>query len=90
MKARDTLMTSMLKVMADHRLDAIVHKGVEHQPKLIEDGINPPFVDQKGALHINTFLVFVPSLVVPAGFTEDNLPTQSLIRSRLHRSRDRI
>ena len=73
--ARDRLMTGMLKVMADHRLDAIVHKAVEHQPTLIRDGVNPPFVDQKGAPHINTFLVFVPSVVVPAGFTRDNLPT---------------
>ena len=74
MVARETLMTNMLKVMADHRLDAIVHKAVEHQPTLIKDGVNPPFVDQKGAPHINTFLMFVPSIVVPAGFTRDNLP----------------
>jgi amidase len=74
LKARDELMTNMLKVMADHKLDAIVHKAVEHQPTLIKDGINPPFVDQKGAPVINTFLVFVPSIVVPAGFTSDNLP----------------
>ena len=74
MLARETLMTNMLKVMADHRLDAIVHKAVEHQPTLIKDGTNPPFVDQKGAPHINTFLMFVPSVVVPAGFTRDNLP----------------
>jgi Asp-tRNA(Asn)/Glu-tRNA(Gln) amidotransferase A subunit family amidase len=73
-KARDRLMTNVLKVMADHRLDAIVHKAVEHQPTLIKDGVNPPFVDQKGAPHINTFLMFVPSVVVPAGFTQDNLP----------------
>jgi amidase len=73
-KARDRLMTNMLKVMADHRLDAIVHKAVEHQPTLIKDGVNPPFVDQKGAPHINTFLMFVPSVVVPAGFTRDSLP----------------
>jgi Asp-tRNA(Asn)/Glu-tRNA(Gln) amidotransferase A subunit family amidase len=73
-RARDTLMINMLKVMADHRLDAIVHKAVEHQPTLIKDGVNPPFVDQKGAPHINTFLMFVPSIVVPAGFTRDNLP----------------
>jgi Asp-tRNA(Asn)/Glu-tRNA(Gln) amidotransferase A subunit family amidase len=72
--ARDTLMINLLKVMADHRLDAIVHKAVEHQPTLIKDGVNPPYVDQKGAPHINTFLVFVPSIVVPAGFTRDNLP----------------
>jgi Asp-tRNA(Asn)/Glu-tRNA(Gln) amidotransferase A subunit family amidase len=74
LKARETLMTNVLKTMADHRLDAIVHKAVEHQPTLIRDGVNPPFVDQKGAPHINTFLVFVPSIVVPAGFTRDHLP----------------
>jgi Asp-tRNA(Asn)/Glu-tRNA(Gln) amidotransferase A subunit family amidase len=74
LKARDELMTHVLKLMADHRLDAIVHKAVEHQPTLIRDGVNPPYVDQKGAPHINTFLVFVPSVVVPAGYTRDNLP----------------
>ena len=47
LKARDTLMINLLKTMADHRLDAIVHKTVEHQPTLIKDGVNPPFVDQK-------------------------------------------
>ncbi|MEI8152908.1 MAG: hypothetical protein WCG92_15080, partial [Hyphomicrobiales bacterium] len=26
------------------------------------------------APHINTFLMFVPSIVVPAGFTRSNLP----------------
>jgi Asp-tRNA(Asn)/Glu-tRNA(Gln) amidotransferase A subunit family amidase len=74
LKARDELLTNLLKVMADHKLDAIAHKAVEHQPTLIKNGINPPYVDQKGAPHINTFLVFVPSIVVPAGFTRDNLP----------------
>ncbi|MEO6165421.1 MAG: amidase family protein [Candidatus Binatia bacterium] len=74
LKAREELMTNLLQVMAEHRLDAIVHKAVEHQPTLIEDGINPPYVDQKGAPHINTFLVYVPSVVVPAGFTRDQLP----------------
>lgn len=73
-KARERLMTNLLKVMADHRLDAIVHKAVEHQPTLIRDGVAPPFVDQKGAPHINTYLMVVPSIVVPAGFTRDNLP----------------
>jgi amidase len=51
-----------------------VHKAVEHSPTLISQGVNPPYVDQKGAPHINTFLVFVPSIGVPAGFTKDNLP----------------
>ncbi|MBI2090504.1 MAG: amidase [Deltaproteobacteria bacterium] len=72
--AREELTINLLKVMADNRLDAIVHKAVEHQPTLIRDGVNPPYVDQKGAPHLNTFLVFVPTIVVPAGFTRDNLP----------------
>jgi len=48
LKARNQLMTNILKIMADNRLDAIVHKTVEHQPTLIKDGINPPYVSQKG------------------------------------------
>jgi Asp-tRNA(Asn)/Glu-tRNA(Gln) amidotransferase A subunit family amidase len=74
LKAREELMTNFLQLMAEHQLDAIVHKAVEHQPTLIKDGVNPPYVDQKGAPHINTFLVYVPSIVVPAGFTRDSLP----------------
>ena len=74
LKAQDQLMTNFLKVMADHNLDGIVHKAVEHQPTLIKDAIAPPFVDQKGAPHLNTFLVYVPTIVIPAGFTSDNLP----------------
>jgi len=74
LRAQDELMTHFLKVMADHKLDAIVYKSVEHQPTLIKDGIAPPFTDQKGAPHLNTFLVYVPTITVPAGFTRDNLP----------------
>jgi amidase len=72
--ARDELMTQLLKVMADNKLDAIVFKGVEHQPTLIRDGVNPPYRNQWGVPDINTFLVYVPAIVVPAGFTSDNLP----------------
>jgi Asp-tRNA(Asn)/Glu-tRNA(Gln) amidotransferase A subunit family amidase len=72
--ARDELMLEIMKVMADNRLDAIVHKSVEHTPTLIKDGINPPYVNQKGAPHLNTFLVYAASMVVPAGFTPEGLP----------------
>jgi Asp-tRNA(Asn)/Glu-tRNA(Gln) amidotransferase A subunit family amidase len=72
--ARDELMINVLKVMADNKLDAIVHKSIEHQPTLISDGINPPHVNHRGAPHLNTFLVYVPTVAVPAGFTRDGLP----------------
>jgi len=72
--ARQQLMINLMKVMADNHLDAIVHKSVEHQPTLIKDGMNPPYVTNKGVPTVNTFLVYVPSITVPSGFTSDNLP----------------
>jgi amidase len=75
LKARQELMIRFLKVMVDNKLDAIVHKSVEHQPTLISEGINPPYLSNKGVTDINTFLVFVPTITVPSGFTRDGLPT---------------
>jgi len=72
--ARETLMLNFMAVMADHELDAIVHQSVEHQPTPISDALNPPYVNIKGATHLNTFLVYVPTVSVPAGFTQDDLP----------------
>jgi amidase len=73
--ARNQLMINLMKVMADSNLDAIVSKSVEHQPTLIKDGTNPPYVTNKGVPTLNTFLVFVSAITVPSGFTTDNLPT---------------
>ena len=73
--ARHQLMVNLMKVMADGHLDAIVHKSVEHQPTLIKDGMNPPYISTKGVPMLNTFLVYVPAITVPSGFTMDNLPT---------------
>ncbi len=73
-EARDKLMINIMKVMADNNLDAIVHKSVEHEPNLIKDGINPPYINNHGVPHINTFLVYAASMTVPAGFTSTNLP----------------
>ena len=72
--ARDRLAIDIAKVMADNKLDAIVHKGMEHTPTLIKDGINPPFVNQKGSPHLNTYLMYAASIVVPAGWTAAGLP----------------
>src|SRR5262249_2618234 len=73
--ARHRLMVNLMQVMADGQLDAIVHKSVEHQPTFIKEGMNPPYVSTKGVPMLNTFLVYVPAITVPSGFTSDNLPT---------------
>jgi Asp-tRNA(Asn)/Glu-tRNA(Gln) amidotransferase A subunit family amidase len=72
--ARDQLAVNIAKVMADNRLDAIVHKSVEHEPSLIKDGINPPYLSSRGVPVLNTFLVYAASMTVPAGFTSQGLP----------------
>jgi len=72
--AREELMFNVMKVMADLQLDAIVHKTVEHQPTLIAEGLGEPYYDMRGTTHINTYLVHVPSISVPAGFTSAGLP----------------
>ena len=74
LQAREDLMIQISKVMADQQIDAIVHKSVEHQPTFIKDGINPPYVNNKGVPVLNTFLVYAASITVPSGFTTDNLP----------------
>jgi amidase len=72
--AREELKGKVLTLMADYGLDVLVHKTTEHTPTLIRDGVNPPYVNQKGAPHVNTYLFEVPSISVPAGFTSDDLP----------------
>jgi amidase len=75
-------MINVLKVMADNKLDAIVYNTDEHQPTLLKDGQNPPFVSAKGAPQFNTFLAFVPAISVPSGFTRDNLPAGITFQGR--------
>jgi Asp-tRNA(Asn)/Glu-tRNA(Gln) amidotransferase A subunit family amidase len=74
MKTRDALMLAVLKLMADNRLDAIVHKTVEEPPNLIKDGINPPYTTSRGMPSINTPLRYLAAMTVPSGYTTDNLP----------------
>jgi Asp-tRNA(Asn)/Glu-tRNA(Gln) amidotransferase A subunit family amidase len=65
---REELLMNVLKVMADNKLDAIVHKSFEHDPPLIRQ-------PSRGIPRLNTYLMFVPAIAVPAGFTSDGLPT---------------
>ena len=72
--AQDDLLINTLKVMADHQLDAIVHKTVEHTPTLIREYTNPPYSNMKGTTHLSTFLGPIATISVPAGFTPEGLP----------------
>ena len=80
--ARQDLRASIMKLMADQRLDAIVYKSVEHQPLLIADGIKPPYPNMRGTPHLNTFLANAPALSVPAGFSTDSLPVGITLQGR--------
>jgi Asp-tRNA(Asn)/Glu-tRNA(Gln) amidotransferase A subunit family amidase len=71
---REQLLMTVLKVMADHQLDAIVHRSVEHSPSLIEEGLNPPYKNMDGAIRLNTQLWWASNLQVPAGYTAGGLP----------------
>lgn len=73
LKAREELMFNVLKLMADHRLDAIAYKSIEHQPSFIRDGLAGT-VGNQGIPTMSTFLGWVPTIAVPAGFTRDNTP----------------
>jgi amidase len=66
---REALRRSVLNVMADESLDAIVHATFDHQPTLIaSDGYG--WGDNRGLSPAIGF----PALTVPAGFTTDDLP----------------
>jgi len=84
LRARDELMTTILKLMADHRLDAIVYKSVEHQPQAVSAGVTRAagYVDGRGSTHLNTFLVEVPAITVPAVPTAAGLPTGITFQGR--------
>lgn len=76
LRAREQLTINIAKVMADNRLDAIVHKTVEIPPIKIADAINPPYRAGNDYLAtLNTFLVFAASMTVPSGYSEGGLPT---------------
>ena len=82
LRARESLLISTLNLIKSKNLDAIVIKSVEHQPTLIEDGLKPPYINHKGAHHIATFLSFVPSIIVPMGFTPNGMPAGITFLSR--------
>jgi Asp-tRNA(Asn)/Glu-tRNA(Gln) amidotransferase A subunit family amidase len=69
LEVRNDLDIQIAKIMADNKLDAIVHKTDEHTPTLLKDGLGPPYYNQLGVTSLNTFLIYAASMNVPAGFT---------------------
>jgi Asp-tRNA(Asn)/Glu-tRNA(Gln) amidotransferase A subunit family amidase len=85
MLARQQLQNNILKVMADNRLDAIVYRTMERSPSLIKEATTPPYLGNAGIPTLNTFLVYVPAITVPSGFTPDKLPTGLTFLGRPYR-----
>jgi Asp-tRNA(Asn)/Glu-tRNA(Gln) amidotransferase A subunit family amidase len=74
MRARERLMLLVAKAMAEHRLQAIVFKSIEHPPTLIEVATNPPYRHNGGAVTLNSFLIHAPIVSVPMGVTSNGIP----------------
>ena len=76
--AREETRRIVVKIMADHQLDALVYSTFDHQPTLIASDVltNPDTKDEHGRGN-NRYLspgIGLPALTVPAGFTTDGLP----------------
>src|SRR5204863_4218691 len=75
LRAREQLTINIAKVMADNRLDAIVHKTVEIPPITLAEALAPPYKTGNNYIAtLNTFLVFAASMTVPSGYSEGGLP----------------
>jgi Asp-tRNA(Asn)/Glu-tRNA(Gln) amidotransferase A subunit family amidase len=78
MQAREKLRQTMLKVMADNHLDAVVYPVAYHEPPVIPDDIltNPDATNGvlTGTNRYLSPMIGFPALAVPAGFTSTNLP----------------
>jgi amidase len=65
--ARDELRTLVLKVMADQRLDALIHATYDHAPALVPKST-------PGTNRVLASITAFPALAVPGGFFSDGLP----------------
>ena len=78
LQARERLRRSVLMVMADNALDALVYATFDHQATLIaHDALTNAETEDAYALGNNRYLspvIGFPALTVPAGFTTDGLP----------------
>jgi amidase len=77
MLMKEELRVSVLKAMADERLDALVYATFDHPPPRIpDDALTRTSIDSTGAGNNRRLAPAVgfPAITVPAGFTSDGLP----------------
>jgi Asp-tRNA(Asn)/Glu-tRNA(Gln) amidotransferase A subunit family amidase len=76
--AKEELRRTVLTLMADRELDALVYATFDHQPTLIAaDVLTNPNPEDAYGLGNNRYLspvIGFPAITVPAGFTVDGLP----------------
>ena len=76
--ARERLRLEVMRVMAEHDLDALVYATFDHQTTIIaDDALTNAETEDAYGLGSNRGLspaTGFPALTVPAGFTEDGLP----------------
>jgi amidase len=66
-RIRDELRTSILRVMADNRLDALIYATYDHAPAVVPRST-------PGTNRVLASITAFPAIVVPAGFFSDGLP----------------
>lgn len=75
---REELRNSVLQIMADQRLDALVYATFDHSPTVIAPDVltNPDPKDDygRGSNRALSPALSFPAIAVPAGFTADQLP----------------
>lgn len=78
LRNRESLRRSVLAVMAEHDLDALLYATFDHQATVIaDDALTNPNTDDQYAWGNNRFLspaTGFPALTLPAGLTADGLP----------------